>query len=138
MPRVLQLSVVSAPDHRRRSLTNSPSATECMSSLFVILKFNHAHLKSTVYGRKQASKQANIHTHVRNAVPLVWGSLRLAPIKTENITKLIVGNRLSVFPGQAASSKIELVICSPFNWPECGLAMKSHLAQSVCRHKIAQ
>ena len=27
-----------------------------------------------------ASKQANIHTHMRNAVPLVWGSLRLAPI----------------------------------------------------------
>ena len=29
---------------------------------------------------KQASKQADIHTHVRNAVTLVWGSLRLAPI----------------------------------------------------------
>ena len=27
-----------------------------------------------------ASKQANIHTHVCNAVPLVWGSLRLIPI----------------------------------------------------------
>ena len=27
----------------------------------------------------QASKQASIHTHVRNAVTLVWGSLRLAP-----------------------------------------------------------
>ena len=27
-----------------------------------------------------ASKQASIHTHVRNAVMLVWGSLRLAPI----------------------------------------------------------
>ena len=26
-----------------------------------------------------ASKQANIHTHVLNAVPLVLGSLRLAP-----------------------------------------------------------
>ena len=33
---------------------------------------------------KQASKQANIHTHVRNAVPLVWGSLRLAPITVAN------------------------------------------------------
>ena len=43
----------------------------------VILKFNHTHLKFTVYG---TSKQANIHMHVRNAVPLVWGSLRLAPI----------------------------------------------------------
>ena len=37
-------------------------------------------LQFTVYGRKQASKQASIHTHVRNAVPLVWGSLRLTPI----------------------------------------------------------
>ena len=27
-----------------------------------------------------ASKQTGIHTHVRNAVTLVWGSLRLAPI----------------------------------------------------------
>ena len=26
------------------------------------------------------SKQANIHTHMRNAVTLVWGLLRLAPI----------------------------------------------------------
>ena len=29
---------------------------------------------------KQSSNQANIHTHVRNEVTLVWGSLRLAPI----------------------------------------------------------
>ena len=29
---------------------------------------------------KQASKQASIHTHVHNAVMLVWGSLRLVPI----------------------------------------------------------
>ena len=29
-----------------------------------------------------ASKQANIHTHVRNAVKLVWGSLSLAPISS--------------------------------------------------------
>ena len=48
-----------------------------MRSVFVILTFNSAHLKFTVYG---PSKQANIHTHVRSAVPLVWGSLRLAPI----------------------------------------------------------
>ena len=35
-----------------------------------------------IYGKwsVQASKQANIHTHVCNAVTLVWGSLRLAPI----------------------------------------------------------
>ena len=42
--------------------------------------FKHAHLKFTVYGRKQASKQTSKHTHVRNAVTLMWGSLRLAPI----------------------------------------------------------
>ena len=27
-----------------------------------------------------ASKPTDIHTHFRNAVPLVWGSLRLTPI----------------------------------------------------------
>ena len=47
--------------------------------------FECAHLKFTVSGRskqasKQASNQANIQTHVCNAVTLVWGSLRLAPI----------------------------------------------------------
>jgi len=29
-----------------------------------------------------ASKQASKHTHVHNAVTLVWGSLRLAPINS--------------------------------------------------------
>ena len=28
------------------------------------------------------NRQTDIHTHVRNAVMLVWGSLRLAPIKS--------------------------------------------------------
>ena len=37
--------------------------------------FKCYHLKFTVNGRKQAS----IHTHFRNAVMLVWGSLRLTP-----------------------------------------------------------
>ena len=32
-------------------------------------------------GDGTTSKQASIHTHVRDAVTLVWGSLRLAPIK---------------------------------------------------------
>ena len=58
---------------------------EYMSSIFVILKFKRAHLKfsrkqANKQTSKQASKQANIHTHVCNAAPLVWGSLRLAPI----------------------------------------------------------
>ena len=48
-----------------------------MSSIFVILKFKRAYLKFSVSGR---SKQANIHTHVRNEVTLVWGTLRLAAI----------------------------------------------------------
>ena len=30
----------------------------------------------------QASKQASIHTHGRNAVTLMWGSLMLAPISS--------------------------------------------------------
>ena len=38
--------------------------------------FEYTHLKFTVSGR---SKPTNIHTCVRNAVTLVWGSLRLAP-----------------------------------------------------------
>ena len=33
------------------------------------------------------SKQANIHMHVHNEVTLVWGSLRLAPIKV--VTKTV-------------------------------------------------
>ena len=50
-----------------------------MSSIFIILKFKLAYLKFSVSGR---SKQASIHTHVRNAVTLVWGLLRLAPISS--------------------------------------------------------
>jgi len=36
-----------------------------------------------IYGKwsVQASKQASEHTHGCNEVTLVWGSLRLAPIK---------------------------------------------------------
>jgi len=34
-----------------------------------------------VYGRKQVNKQPSMHTHVRNAVTLVWRSLRLAPMR---------------------------------------------------------
>ena len=41
--------------------------------------FKYAHLKFTVYGHKQASKQAYTRTCAM-AVTLVWGSLRLAPI----------------------------------------------------------
>ena len=56
-----------------------------MWSSFTEYEFALAHpfvqFKFSVYGHKQTSKQADIHTHVRNAVTLVWGSLRLAPIR---------------------------------------------------------
>ena len=45
-------------------------------SLREILKC--AHLKFTVYGRKQTNK------HVCNAVTLVWGSLRVAPMRLDH------------------------------------------------------
>ena len=45
-------------------------------------KYLNAHLKFTVYDRKQTS---TLQTHFHNAVPLVWGSLRLAPIT--NLTR---------------------------------------------------
>ena len=32
------------------------------------------------------SKQTSIHTYFRNAVPLVWGSLRLAPVNWQLIS----------------------------------------------------
>ena len=37
----------------------------------------------------QAQSVGLIHTHLRNAVPLVWGSLRLAPIIGETIFSLL-------------------------------------------------
>ena len=56
---------------------NSPSSTECMSLIFVILKFNMFKIYSIW---PHTNKQANIHTYMQNAVPLVWGLLRLTPI----------------------------------------------------------
>ena len=74
-------SVVSTPSNRRYILVLRfhPPAP---SSIFIMLKFKRAHFK--IYGIwpqaiKQASKQASLHTHVCNAVMLVWGSLRLTP-----------------------------------------------------------
>ena len=66
-------SVISSPGNHQCTLA---FGFHTPSSIFVILKFKRAQLKLTVYGRKQA----NIHTHVYNAVTPVWGSLRLAPI----------------------------------------------------------
>ena len=58
--------------------------------------FKHAHLKFMVYGRKQASKQTSIHTHVRNVVTLMWGSLRLAPINPLSYCALCRNDSLCV------------------------------------------
>ena len=72
---------------------NCPSSAECMAIALHLpnawqlpitcrmhgidlCKLKCAHLRFTVYSRKQA----NIHMHVCNAVLLVWSLLRLAPI----------------------------------------------------------
>ena len=72
------ISVISTPGNRCCTLA---FRLHTPSSIFVILKFKHAHLKFSVYGRKQTDMHTYIHTHVRNAVTLVWGSLRLAPTR---------------------------------------------------------
>ena len=38
---------------------------------------------------KQSSKHSNTHTHVHNAVSLVWGSLRLTPISDYSASSVI-------------------------------------------------
>jgi len=38
-----------------------------------------------IFGKWSVQIQANIHMHVRNEVALVWGSLRLAPIKAHSL-----------------------------------------------------
>ena len=55
-------SVVSTPSNRRYILVLRfhPPAP---SSIFIMLKFKHAHLKLMVYGRKQSNKQASKPTH---------------------------------------------------------------------------
>ena len=47
------------------------------------------YLKFTVYGHKQA---CTLQTHFRNAVPLVWGLLRLAPINTDCVHRRHLGH----------------------------------------------
>ena len=52
--------------------------------------FTCAYLKFTVYGHKQTDRQTDIHTTSANAVTLVWGSLRLAPITLPTYTDIPV------------------------------------------------
>ena len=42
-----------------------------------------------------ASTVGRIHTHLRNAVPLVWGSLRLAPITSLLLSILLQAHSTS-------------------------------------------
>ena len=73
-------SVIFAPGPRYCTLT---VALHWPHMLHVDLReiFECAHLKFTVSGRsKQTNKRTSIHTRMRNAVTLVWGSLRLASI----------------------------------------------------------
>ena len=61
---------------------NNPSPIECMhtGSIFVNLNVLNSNLRYMA-ASKQTSKQACTHTHMRNVVPLGWGSLRLTPTK---------------------------------------------------------
>ena len=69
--------------HRSGSLTlHSDSSPLLLHDIDLREVFEFAHLKFPVSGRsKQTIVQAYIHTHIHNAVMLVWGLLRLAPIK---------------------------------------------------------
>ena len=73
-------SVISTPSNRCCTLAFRLHRHHTSSSIFVILKFQRIHLKFSVYGRKQTDRHTYIHTHMHNAVTLVWGSLRLAQI----------------------------------------------------------
>ena len=53
-----------------------PSPTECTSSIFVqYLNFN-----VLIQNLQYMAASKHRYTHVCNTIPLVWGSLRLAPI----------------------------------------------------------
>ena len=95
---------------------SSPSPTIDLRQRFSLCEiFKHAHLKFTVYGRKQASKQASIHTHVHNAVTLMWGSLMLAPIKA----KLLADGDLEIIKVHLLYTlRGAYVDCSTENWSE--------------------
>ena len=75
----------SDPGNQRCTLVSSLQASPTELDLRKIKIYMHSFKILKNYLRymaatKQASKQASTHTHVRNAVTLVWGSLRLAPI----------------------------------------------------------
>ena len=73
------------------------------------------HLKLVKYGRKQAS----IHMHVRNAVPVVWSSLRLTstiswqPIVTKSTHTHDASRRASQLKKATVESniKVQNLVC---------------------------
>ena len=77
---------------------------------------------------KQASKQANIHSHMRNAVTLVWGSLRLAP-KIHCFT----GNFFQPKPCTRLLFKLLSDLCS-FN--SCLLKKRNCICSCLCLRTV--
>ena len=73
-----------------------------------------------------ASKQASIHTHMCNAVTLVWDSLRLAPIK---LPQFISTLKLASFPGPAQFPSLTVRISGR------GPGIFSHVSDVECREK---
>ena len=63
-------------------------------------------MKNLVWG--QDYKQASKHMHVHNAVILVWGSLRLAPIKVLNSHEVVTGATLAVRGGLASFQGLKM------------------------------
>ena len=63
-----------------------------------------------------ANRQTDIYTHVRNAVTLVWGLLRLAPI-------IIVGGEPDVHgmlrEGMESMHTCKHCVCTSLDCPEC-------------------
>ena len=57
----------------------------------------------------QASKQADIHTTSANAVTLVWGSLRLAPINELSVAYITVIRR-----ALRSAEKLAIIVCVAF------------------------
>ena len=69
-----------------------------MPCIYTSIKIKMCSFNISVYGRKQTDRQTDrqtyrhtyIHTHMCNAVTLVWGSLRLAPIIVYIINDCII------------------------------------------------
>ena len=81
-------NVVSAPGNRRYTLAIQPIAFTITHRVHELNLRNIKILTRSFKIFGKWSVQANIHTHARNKVTLVWGSLRLVPISTCKRTAL--------------------------------------------------